>query len=94
MAVEKDFEKRRCLGICKQYKVKKPVGMGRYESGQARCQMCEEWIDHNGCILKDKTNATVDSVGWFCKCCNYRVRQKPRNLMYKEKLRERKSKKN
>ena len=82
-------EKRICLEICKQYKVKKPTNGGRYEAGQARCQMCDIWIDHNGCVLKDGSAATEDSVGWICKCCNYRVRRKPRNLVYKEKLRER-----
>jgi hypothetical protein len=91
MTVTRDSEKRTCLGICKQYKIKKPTGkVGRYESGQARCQMCDIWIDHNGCILKDRSPATIDSLGWTCKCCNYRVRQKPRNLVYKEKLREKK----
>jgi hypothetical protein len=83
-----DSEKRTCMGICKQYKVTKPAGRGRYESGQARCQTCDIWIDHNGCVLKSRLAATIDSVGWICKCCNYRVRQKPRNLKYKEKLRE------
>ena len=82
-------EKRICLEICKQYKVKKPTDGGRYESGPARCQMCDIWIDHNGCVLKDGSAATEDSVGWICKCCNYRVRRKPRNLVYKERLRER-----
>ena len=84
-------EKRICLEICKQYKVKKPTDGGRYEAGQARCQICDVWIGHNGCILKDRSQATPDSVGWICKCCNYRVRQKPRNLQYKERLRERKT---
>ena len=82
-------EKRICLEICKQYKVKKPTNGGRYEAGQARCQICDIWIDHNGCVLKNGSAATEDSVGWICKCCNYRVRRKPRNLVYKEKLRER-----
>jgi len=85
-----DIQKRTCIGICKQYKVKKPAEGGRYEAGQARCQICDIWIDNNGCILKSKLNATLDSVGWICKCCNYRVRQKPRNLVYKEKLRNNK----
>ena len=85
-----DLKKRICMGICIQYKVKKPTGIGRYESGQARCQTCDIWIDHNGCILKNRQSATIDSVGWRCKCCNYRVRQKPRNLVYKEKLRNNK----
>ena len=80
-------QKRICNGICKKFKVKKPAKGGRYEAGQAHCQICDIWIDHNGCILKNRSNATIDSVGWTCKCCNYRVRQKPRNLVYKEKLR-------
>ena len=79
------------MGICLQYKVKKPAGGGgRYESGQARCQICDMWLDHNGCILRDGTNAPQNSIGWVCKCCNYRVRQKPRNSHYKEKLRYKK----
>jgi len=83
-----DTQKRTCKEICKRYQVKKPTGgRGRYESGQALCKMCEIWIDHNGCLLKDGSPATMGSVGWTCKCCNFRVRQKPRNLVYKEKLR-------
>ena len=81
-----DTQKRTCCGICKKFQVKKPAKGGRYESGQARCQICAVWIDHNGCILKDRSNATADSVGWICRCCNYRVRQNPRNAVYKEKL--------
>jgi len=87
-----DTQKRICMEICKRYQVKKPAdGKGRYESGQARCQICEIWIDHNGCLLKDGSSAKMGSVGWICKCCNYRVRQKPRNLVYKEKLRNKKN---
>jgi len=71
--------------------VKKPLEGGRYEAGQARCQICDIWIDHKGCILKDKSYATVNSVGWYCKCCNYKVRKNPRHLIYKEKLRNEKS---
>lgn len=85
------IQKQTCLGICKQYKIKKPSKGGRYETGQAHCQICDMWIDHNGCILKNRQNATIDSLGWICKCCNYRVRQKPRNLVYKEKLRDKKN---
>ena len=66
-----NLQKRTCMGICKQYKIKKPAGMGKYESGQARCQICDIWIDHNGCILKNRSNATINSAGWICKCCNY-----------------------
>lgn len=88
---ESNVQKRTCLEICKQYKVKKPSKGGRYEAGQARCQTCDVWIDHNGCILKNRKYATINSVGWTCKCCNVRVRQKPRNLVYKEKLRNKKN---
>lgn len=85
-------QKRQCKEICIKYQVKKPTeGRGRYESGQAHCQICEIWIDHNGCLLKDGSPATEGSVGWTCKCCNYRVRQKPRNIVYKEKLRNKKN---
>jgi hypothetical protein len=45
------------------------------------------WMDHNGCHLKDGQKATADSEGWFCNCCNMRVRRNPRNIDYKSKLR-------
>lgn len=61
-----------CKGICKQYSAKKPVGIGRYASGQKRCQICEIF---------------VNMEGLHCKCCGYRLRSKPRNLKYKFKLR-------
>ena len=86
-----DNQKRVCNGICKGFKVKKPAQGGRYEAGQARCQICDIWIDHNGCVLKDRSYATANSVGWYCKCCNYKVRTKPRNSVYKEILRNKKS---
>ena len=77
-----------CKGICKKFKATRPINGKRYESGQARCQICEIWIDYRGSHTKDSLPATEDSVGWYCNCCNYRVRQKPRNKIYKEKLRE------
>lgn len=87
-----ESQKRICMKICKRYQVKKPSNLlGRYETGQARCQTCDIWIDHNGCLLKSGSPATEGSVGWICKCCNYRVRQKPRNSLYKEKLRNKKN---
>ena len=82
------IQKRTCDGICKKFLVKKPVGEGRYGSGQGHCQICNTWIDHKGAHMKDGSTATKDSLGWFCNCCNYRVRQNPRNKVYKEKLRE------
>ena len=87
-------QKRTCEGICKKFQVKKPVGEGRYGSGQGHCQTCDTWIDHVGCHMKDGTLAIKESVGWFCNCCNFRVRQNPRNKIYKEKLRESKNEDN
>lgn len=61
-----------CKGVCGRYKAKKPTNMGRYASGQKRCQVCEIFINF---------------AGNYCPCCNYRLRCKPRNLKYKNKLR-------
>lgn len=82
-----DFSNRTCTGVCKKYRVSKPTGTSRYGSGQGHCQLCDSWIDHRGCHMKDGTPALEGTLGWFCNCCNYRVRQKPRNKQYKEKLR-------
>ncbi len=59
-----------CKGICVRYKAQKPVGTGRYASGQRRCQICEIFIKWEGL---------------WCPCCGYRLRTKPRNLKYKAK---------
>jgi len=61
-----------CKGICIRHKAQKPVGSGRYVSGQKRCQICEIFIKWDGL---------------WCPCCGYRLRTKPRNLKYKAKLR-------
>ena len=63
-----------CKGNCVRYKAQKPVGTGRYASGQRRCQICEIFIKWEGL---------------WCPCCGYRLRTKPRNLKYKAKLRAR-----
>ena len=63
-----------CKGICIRHKAQKPVGSGRYALGQRRCQICEIFINW---------------VGLWCPCCGYRLRTKPRNLKYKDKLRAR-----
>ena len=67
-----------CNGLCIKYKAKKSI-FGRYSSGQFRCQTCEIYI---------KIEGTKDEKGLFCKCCNYRVRGKPRNKTYKEKYKK------
>lgn len=61
-----------CKGTCSRYKAQKPVGSGRYSSGQRRCQTCEVFIRWEGL---------------WCPCCGARLRTKPRNLKYKAKLR-------
>ncbi|NIU00395.1 MAG: hypothetical protein GWN01_05485 [Nitrosopumilaceae archaeon] len=62
-----------CKNLCERMKAKKPRGIGRYASGQKRCQICEVFIQT---IVRD------------CPCCGYRLRTKPRNVKYKEALRE------
>lgn len=62
-----------CNGVCNRYKAQKPTGVGRYATGQKRCQICEVFVKWEGL---------------WCPCCNYRLRGKPRNKVYKEKLRE------
>jgi len=64
--------KMTCKGICVRHKAQKPVGSGRYASGQKRCQICEVFMKWDGL---------------WCPCCGYRLRTKPRNLKYKAKLR-------
>jgi hypothetical protein len=59
-------------GICIRHKAHKPVGTGRYSTGQKRCQICEIFLKWDGL---------------WCPCCGYRLRTKPRNLKYKSKLR-------
>ena len=62
-----------CKNICENYRATKPIGTGRYASGQRRCQICQIFIKWEGL---------------WCPCCGYRLRTKPRKLAYKIKLRE------
>jgi hypothetical protein len=64
-----------CKGICVRHKANKPIGEGRYATGQKRCQVCEIFLNWNGL---------------WCPCCGYRLRTRPRNLKFKAKLRENK----
>ena len=34
-----------CKGICVRHKAMKPVGIGRYSTGQKRCQICEIFLE-------------------------------------------------
>ena len=59
-----------CKGICIRHKAQKPVGSGRYASGQKRCQICEIFIKWDGL---------------WCPCCGYRLRTKPRKSKIQSK---------
>ena len=79
--------KRVCNGKCRKFRVQKPYGVGRYTAGQGRCQTCDIWVDHRGAHTKNGDPITDSYDGWFCNCCNYRIRRKPRNIEYKAKMR-------
>lgn len=59
-----------CIGNCKKYKALKPTQIGRYASGQKRCNYCEIFVDYDGII---------------CPCCNRQLRCLPRSRKGKEK---------
>ena len=62
-----------CKGTCHKFHHNIMRKGGIYANGNKRCQVCEIFINYNG--LR-------------CPCCRYRLRTKPRNKRYKEKLRE------
>ena len=61
-----------CKGICIRHKAQKPVGSGRYATGQKRCQICDLFIKWDGI---------------WCPCCGCRLRIGPRHYKHKAKLR-------
>jgi len=58
-----------CVGTCKNYKALKPSQIGRYASGQKRCNFCEVFLDYDGNT---------------CPCCNRQLRCLPRSRRGKE----------
>jgi len=58
-----------CTGTCKNYKALKPIHIGRYASGQKRCNFCEMFVDYEGNT---------------CPCCNSQLRCLPRSRKGKE----------
>lgn len=61
-----------CKGICLQHKAIKPKDkIGRYSSGQKRCNKCDIYLYWSG-------------IG--CPCCNNRLRVKPKSSKFKIKL--------
>jgi hypothetical protein len=61
-----------CKGICIRHKAHKPLGSGRYATGQKRCQTCDLFIKWDGL---------------WCPCCGCRLRIGPRQYKHKAKLR-------
>ena len=62
-----------CKGTCIRHKAVGKMAGGRYANGQKRCQVCDIFLKWDGL---------------FCPCCGCKVRGKPRNIKWKEKLRE------
>ena len=61
-----------CKGICIRHRAQRPASyFGRYATGQKRCQVCSIFMKWDGA---------------WCPCCGYRVRTKPRNSKFKQKL--------
>ena len=61
-----------CRGICSRHKAMRPSTGKRYLTGQKRCQVCQVFIKWGG---------------FWCPCCGYRLRIRPRNGKYKLILR-------
>ena len=57
-----------CNGICHRDKAKKPTTMGRYASGQKRCNVCEIFVQWDG---------------YSCPCCGMLLRTRPRSVKAK-----------
>jgi len=58
-----------CNGKCKPYiAIKESGSVGRYQTGQKRCNICDKWIRWEGIR---------------CPCCNHLLRYKPRNSRFK-----------
>ena len=52
-----------CTRKCRDFLASKPRNGKRYNQGQKRCQMCEQWLNYEG--------------NW-CPCCHYRLRARSR----------------
>ena len=57
-----------CKGVCSSHKAMRPNTGKRYLTGQKRCQVCQVFINW---------------PGFFCPCCGYRLRTKPRNKKFR-----------
>ena len=81
-----------CEGGCRDQlgKLTFPKGNSSYTSniaqGRALCTHCNHWVHWKFCHLKNNIPALPDSLGMFCNCCGYRVRQQPKSKRSKELL--------
>jgi len=81
-----------CKGDCRDElgNLTFPKGNSTYASniaqGRALCTHCNHWVDWKFCHLKNNIPALPDSLGMFCNCCSYRVRQQPKSKRSKELL--------
>ena len=71
-----------CRRTCRKYAADAPAGTERYGEGQARCQICDVWVDAKGARLKDGTIAAAGTVGWYCRCCKHKLQARRRIVRY------------
>ena len=76
-----------CKGACERFRAKKPKTGSRYEAGQARCQICEIWLDRRGAHMQDGSPELREDAAWYCNCCRYRLRRTPKKSVHKPRAR-------
>ncbi|RNJ76606.1 MAG: hypothetical protein EB828_02635 [Nitrosopumilus sp. D6] len=77
-----------CREICKSFTKRRSSSLKRYLSGRVKCKPCHIWTDYTGCHLYGGSPAVPGSSGWYCNCCNKKVRMRPRTRVSKEVIRE------
>ena len=77
-----------CKGDCKDQLGKLTFLRKTIVGGFSRCTNCNLWMDWRFCHLKNNVSAKSDSLGMYCNCCKYRVRQQPRSKRSKEILKK------
>ena len=75
-----------CQGECREVLGKLTYLRKSFVEGFSRCKICEYWLDWRFCHLRSGEKATSESIGMYCNCCNYQVRQRPHSREAKETL--------
>ena len=75
-----------CQGECREMLGKLTYLRKTFVEGFSRCRVCEYWLDWRFCHLRSGEKATSESIGMYCNCCNYQVRQRPHSREAKETL--------